>query len=131
MHRLHLIVIHLSLFYNVFFISCFLFFTFVFFSFAIVFINNCIFCYIFLVLSLFLSKFVNFYFERYKTKNRIRSKKIRCKNNKRQETGNKKHIVEDFAKNICNYYFYVGFINEQNCHILFTPTIYTPLIYCQ
>ena len=106
-------------------VTCF--FTFCFFLLCNRFVNN-----IFYTYFLFLSKFINFYFGRYKTKNSEKeAKRQAVKNNKRQETGNKKHIVEDFAKNICNYYFYVGFINEQNCHILFTPTIYTPLIYCQ
>ena len=64
----------LSLFYNMcslFPISCFL--PFAFNSFAI---DNCISCYVFF---LFLPKFINFYLRRYKTKNRIRSKKTRCK----------------------------------------------------
>jgi len=72
------------------FVFCFLFLPFAFFSFATV-LSTII---SFATYFLFLSKFVNFYFGRYETKNRIRKKRQDVKNNKRQETGNKKYIVE-------------------------------------
>jgi len=82
-----MIVLHT---YNVLFVPCF-FLSFVFFLFVIVLLT-----FIFLDMCfLFLLKFVDVYLEQQKTKNEIRSKNEKDTiNNKKQETGNKKHIVE-------------------------------------
>ena len=73
-------------------VTCF--FTFCFFLLCNRFVNN-----IFYTYFLFLSKFINFYFGRYKTKNSEKeAKRQDVKNNKRQETGNKRHIVKQALK---------------------------------
>jgi len=69
-----------GLFSTMLFISCFLLFSPLYF---LRFINNCI-----------SFEVLNFYLGRYKTKIREESKRQNVKNNKRQEVGNKKHIVE-------------------------------------
>jgi len=90
---------NLSLFYNVLFVSYFLFFTFCFFSSLQLFYQQ---LYFLLHISYFFRSSLTFISgdikQKIKSKKTRQCKKDNVKNNKRQETRNKKHIVEQVKK---------------------------------